>query len=454
MYLTTDELLRATGAKLVRGGDNNFGSVITDSRKLKSGCLFIALKGERFNGEDFAIEAINKDAAGVIVSNDCDPKNIPGSGVVLAVDNTLDAYQKLAGVWRSKFDIPIVAITGSNGKTTTKDLTAAVLSSLGSVLKTASNFNNEIGVPQTLFELNENHRAAVVEIGMRGLNQIRPLAALVRPTIGIVTNVGETHIELLGSIENIARAKAELVESIEPGGAVILNADDENVLAMSARVKPGVKVMTFGLKRDADIKGNNLVTRRASTTFTVDYNGKTYDAEIPIIGRHNVSNALAAIGAAMSLGLNRQEIRAGLMTLATTKMRFEIIDRNGLQLINDAYNASPASMRVAINTTAEIAEGRKIAVLGDMLELGDFAEDIHRSIGSDLAEHGFSVAVTFGRLGRLIAEGARDAGIENIFMANTHEEAANYLRSILAAGDTILFKGSRAMRMEKIIELI
>ena len=179
MYLTTDELLRATGAKLVRGGDNNFGSVITDSRKLKSGCLFIALKGERFNGEDFAIEAINKDAAGVIVSNDCDPKNIPGSGVVLAVDNTLDAYQKLAGVWRSKFDIPIVAITGSNGKTTTKDLTAAVLSSLGSVLKTASNFNNEIGVPQTLFELNENHRAAVVEIGMRGLNQIRPLAALV-----------------------------------------------------------------------------------------------------------------------------------------------------------------------------------------------------------------------------------------------------------------------------------
>ncbi|MBR1579908.1 MAG: UDP-N-acetylmuramoyl-tripeptide--D-alanyl-D-alanine ligase [Selenomonadaceae bacterium] len=454
MYLTTDELLNATDARLVRGGDNNFGSVITDSRKLKSGCLFVALKGDRFNGEDFAIEAINKGAAGVIVSSDCDPKNIPGSGVVLTVDDTLKAYQKLAGVWRSKFDIPIVAITGSNGKTTTKDLTAAVLSSLGAVLKTASNFNNEIGVPQTLFELNENHRAAVIEIGMRGLNQIRPLAALVRPTIGIVTNVGETHIELLGSIENIARAKAELVESIEPGGAVILNADDENVLAMRARVKPGVKVMTFGLKRDADIKGSNLVTRRASTTFTVDYNGKTYDAEIPIIGRHNVSNALAAIGAAVSLGLNRQEIRAGLTTLATTKMRFEIIDRNGLQLINDAYNASPASMRVAINTTAEIAEGRKIAVLGDMLELGELSEDLHRSIGSDLAKHNFSVVVTFGKLGRLIAEGARDAGIENIFMADTHEEAANYLRSILASGDTILFKGSRAMRMEKIIELI
>ena len=444
MYLTTEEVLGATGARLVHGSEHNFESVITDSRKLKSGCLFIALKGDRFNGEDFAIEALNKGAAGVLVSTDCDPKNLPSSGIVMTVDDTLNAYQKLAGAWRNKFDIPIVAITGSNGKTTTKDLTAAVLSSLGSVLKTASNFNNEIGVPQTLFELNENHRAAVIEIGMRGLNQIRPLAALVQPTIGIVTNVGESHIELLGSIENIARAKAELVESIGEGGTVILNADDENVSAMIDRVKPG----------DADIKGSNLVTRRASTTFTIEYNGKNYDAEIPIIGRHNVKNALAAVGAAVSLGLNRAEIRAGLAALATTKMRFESIDRNGLQIINDAYNASPASMRVAISTTADIADGRKIAVLGDMLELGEFAENLHRSIGVDLAKHGFSVVVTFGRLGRLIAEGAREAGIEDVFMTDSHEQAAECLRQLLKAGDTVLFKGSRAMRMENIIALI
>lgn len=454
MHLTIDEILRATGAGLVRGGENIFNAVTTDSRKIAHGSLFVALKGDRFNGEDFAVESIEKGAGGVLVSTDCAPKNIPSTGIVLTVDNTLDAYQKIAGAWRNKFDIPIVAVTGSNGKTTTKDLTAAALSNLGSVLKTNANYNNEIGVPQTLLELNENHRAAVVEIGMRGLNQIAPLAALVRPTIGIVTNVGETHIELLGSIENIALAKAELVEAIEPGGAVILNADDKNVLAMVARVKPGVKVLTFALDRDADVRGSNLITHRASTALTVNYNGNTYDGEVPIIGRHNISNLLAAIAAAISLGLKADAIRAGFTTLATTKMRFEIIDRNGIQIINDAYNASPASMRVAIATTAEITDGRKIAVLGDMLELGERAEKLHRAVGGELAKRGFSVLVTFGKLGKLIAEGARAAGLEQIFTADTHEQAAEYLRGIVHRGDTILFKGSRAMRMERIIELV
>ncbi len=454
MHLTIDEILRAAGARLVRGGDNIFDTVTTDSRKIIHGSLFVALKGDRFNGEDFAVEAIDKGAGGVLVSSDCAPKNIPPRGAVMTVGNTLDAYQKIAGAWRNKFDIPIVAITGSNGKTTTKDLTAAAISPLGPVLKTTANYNNEIGVPKTLLELNENHKAAVIEIGMRGLHQIEPLAALVRPTVGIVTNVGETHIELLGSIENIARAKAELVEAIDPGGAVVLNADDPNVSAMIDRVKPGVRVMTFALDHDADVKGFNIITRRSSTYFAIVYKGVTYDGEIPIIGRHNISNALAAITSAISLGLGADEIRAGFTTLATTKMRFEIIDRNGIQIINDAYNASPASMRVAIATTAEIADGRKIAVLGDMLELGDRAESLHRAVGADLAKRGFNVLVTFGKLGHFIAEGAAAAGVEKIFTADTHEQAAEYLRGIVRDGDTILFKGSRAMRMEKIIELI
>ncbi len=454
MFLTTEEILRAANAKLVRGDENNFSIVTTDSRKITEGSLFIALKGERFNGEEFACEAIGKGAAGVLIGDDCEQKNIPTRGTVFAVEDTLAAYQKLAGAWRDKFNIPIVAITGSSGKTTTKDLTAAALSALGSVLKTSSNYNNEIGVPQTLFELNENHRAAVVEIGMRGLNQIAPLAAIVKPSIGIVTNVGEVHVELLGSIENIARAKSELVESIDACGTVILNADDANVAAMIDRVKPGVKVITYGLECEADIRATNLITRRSSTTFTVKYSNKEYDCEIPILGRHNVSNTLAAIAAGVVLGLHEKELRAGFTTLATTKMRFEIIDRDGLHIINDAYNASPASMRAALRTTAEIASGRKIAVLGDMLELGHLAENLHRSLGEELAKNQFGVLVTYGRLGKLIAEGAREAGIENIFMADSHEEAAEFLRGILTNGDTILFKGSRAMRMEKIIELI
>ena len=432
----------------------SFNDIVTDSRKITEGSLFIALKGEKFNGEDFAIEAIEKGAAGVIVSKDCPEDKLPSSGLVLKVEDTLAAYQSFARVWREKFNIPIVAITGSNGKTTTKDLTAAVLSALGDVQKTSGNFNNEIGVPITLLGINENHKAAVVEIGMRGLGQIEALAKVVKPNIGIVTMVGETHIELLGSIENIARAKRELVEEIKDGGTVILNADDPNVIAMKSHINSGVKLITFGIENEADVKAVKIITDNSSTNFIVSYNGNHYEFEIPMLGKHNVSNALAAISAGIALGLKADEIRNGFARLATTKMRFEIIERNGLHIINDAYNASPASMRAALQTTAEITNGRKIAVLGDMLELGNISEKVHREAGEEVVKNKFDILVTLGKLGKFIAEGAKDSGLEKIFSADTHEEAADYLNKILQKGDTVLFKGSRGMQMEKIIELI
>ncbi|MBR1397453.1 MAG: UDP-N-acetylmuramoyl-tripeptide--D-alanyl-D-alanine ligase [Selenomonadaceae bacterium] len=450
------EIVNATEAEIIRAEDKNitFTEIVTDSRKIVNGSLFIAFKGESFNGEDFAIDAINKGAAGVIVSNDCPNEKVPNNGIVLKVDNTLNAYQKIANAWRMKFDIPVVSITGSNGKTTTKDLTAAVLSSLGKVQKTSGNFNNEIGVPLTLLGIDNNHKSAVVEIGMRGLHQIESLAKIVKPTIGIVTNVGETHIELLGSIENIARAKRELVEAIESGGTVILNADDPNVINMKSYVKPNVRIITFGIKNDADIKAVNIITNPPSTIFTVKIDDKDYDFDIPILGIHNVSNALAAIAAGIAVGLNGEQIRSGFMTLATTKMRFEIVDRNDVQIINDAYNASPASMKAALQTTTEIANGRKIAVLGDMLELGNISERVHREVGEEVVKNKFDILITLGKLGRFIAEGAKSAGLEKIFVADTYEEAANHLHKILLKGDTVLFKGSRGMKMEKIIELI
>ena len=428
-----------------------FESVTTDSRKISNGVLFIALKGEKFNGEDFVEDAFKKGATAAIVSKNF---NREVDGVIIKVEDTLIAYQQIASAWRDRFNIPIIAITGSTGKTTTKDLTAAVLGALGKVLKTSANFNNEIGVPMTLLELNENHKAAVIEIGMRGLGQIESLAKIVKPTIAIVTNINETHIELLGSMENITRAKGELVEAIQSGGTVILNVDNPYTKDLIKLAKPGVKIWTHGIEYDADLKADNVVITNSSTEFDMTCNGEKYHLHMPIIGRHNVSNAMAAIAAGISAGVSIQQARQGLATLVTTKMRFEVIHRDRIIIVNDAYNASPASMRAAIKTVADVYDTRKIAVLGDMFELGDISEKVHREVGEYLAENNFDILITVGKLGKFIAEGAKSSGMKNIFVTDSHEDAAKTLRGLLQHDDVILFKASHGMHMEKIIYLI
>lgn len=449
--LSLAEVAQVTGAEVNSDAEIFFEGVSTDSRKISAGELFVALKGENCNGESFAKDAFKKGAAAVLVSKTA--KRIP-EGIVLKVDDTLEAYRQIAGAWRNRFNIPVVAVTGSNGKTTTKDLTAAALDALGHVQKTSGNFNNEVGVPMTLLELNDKHKAAVVEIGMRGLGQIESLAEVVRPTIGIITNVSETHIEILGSIENIAKAKGELVEAIQEGGTIILNADNQYTLAMKNLVRDGVRVLTYSLDKDADFIAKNILIGNVSTEFTLSFKGKEYDFEIPMLGRHNVSNALAAIAAGYAVGLTVPEVQRGFSTLTTTKMRYEVIRRDGLTIINDAYNASPASMRAAIKTTAEVYDGRLIAVLGDMLELGNISERVHRELGAELVENKFDTLITLGELGKFIAAGALDAGLKNIYSFDTHEAAAKKILELVRDGDTILFKASHVMHMEKIIELI
>lgn len=449
--LSLKEIAQVTGAEINSDAEIFFERVTTDSRKVSSGALFVALKGENFNGEDFTADAFKKGAAGVLVSKAFD-KNL--DGVIIKVDDTLTAYRQIAGVWRDRFDIPIVAVTGSNGKTTTKDLAAAALNGLGNVLKTSGNFNNEVGVPMTLLTLRDTHKAAVVEIGMRGLGQIESLAEIVKPTIGIVTNVSEAHIELLGSIENIARAKGELVEAIKSGGTIILNADNQHTAAMKNIVRDGVRILTYSLDKDADFIAKDILIGSVSTEFTLSFRGKEYDFEIPMLGRHNVSNALAAIAAGYACGLTVPQVQRGFSTLTTTKMRYEVIRRDGLTIINDAYNASPASMRAAIRTTSEVYDGRLIAVLGDMLELGNISEQVHREIGAELVENKFDTLITLGELGKFIAAGARDAGLKNVYTFDTHEDAAKKILELVRDGDMILFKASHVMHMEKIIELI
>ena len=461
MAMTWDEVLAATDAEVHSGklrGNDTIPHITTDTRKIAAGDLFIALRGENFDGADFAADALHKGAAAVLVNAPLSAsvqKDLKKEkGTVLTVPDTLKAYQEIAHAWRMKFDIPVVAITGSNGKTTTKDLTAAVLSGRGAVCRTAANYNNEVGLPLTLLGITEDDTAAVVEIGMRGLGQIAALAPVAAPNIGIVTNVCEVHMELLGSIENIAKAKAELVEAIPAGGTVLLNADDERVAAMRSMAADGVRVLTYGLGADADIRAEALRLAAGGSQFMVTWGNERHDYSIPLAGRHNVSNALAALAAGFVLGCTPQEMQAGLRTLTPTKMRYEVHEIGARRFINDAYNASPSSMCAAIETTASLYHGRRIAVLGDMLELGVAAEEAHREIGKRVAELGFAALVTYGEQARWMHKAAEAAGCSVCYHAESHEAAAKYLREMLVDGDTVLFKGSRGMKMEQIIALL
>ena len=453
---TIDQVVEATRASVLECGKDSFKDIVTDTRKITLGCLFVALKGERFNGESFVAEAVLKGASGVLVSSDYKPDKELGATVFKAESDTQSAYQLLAAWWRRQFDIPVIAITGSNGKTTTKDLTAAVLSSRLKVLKTQANFNNEIGLPLTLLQLNEEHEAAVVEIGMRGLNQISALAPVAEPDIGIITNVGETHMEILGSIENIAKAKSEMAEAIKPGGTVIINSDNPYTAAMSEKVQPGVRVITFGIENDADVKACDIESGGNTTIFKcrLGKSGVMEEYTLPMAGRHNVYNALAAIAAGWALKLASQEIKQGLQGLEMTGMRFEFQKAGSYTVINDAYNASPMSMAAALSTLPEVVKGRYAVVLGDMLELGEVSKEAHFAAGRQAASSGAFALVAFGSLARDIAAGASAAGMKSVYTADSHHEVANILHEILSAGDTVLLKGSRGMKMEKIIDLL
>ncbi|MCE5287597.1 MAG: UDP-N-acetylmuramoyl-tripeptide--D-alanyl-D-alanine ligase [Pelosinus sp.] len=447
---TINEVYEALGGscKIINKTERIFTGISTDTRSIQSGDLFIALKGERFDGHDYLPTALENGAAGVMVCRE--DLNIPEEVVKIVVDDTLNGFQQLARLHRQRFDIPLIAITGSNGKTSTKDMLAAVLSAKYKVLKTEANFNNEIGLPQTLLNLNQSHQVAVVEMGMRGPGQIQALAEIALPNIGVITNVGETHIELLGSVENIAKAKAELAEAIGKSGLVVLNADDKHVKAMENMTE--AKIVAYGLKA-GDIRAENIVLDSSGVTFDCQSVKGSFPVFVPVVGKHNVYNALAAIAVALELGLSCEKITAGFKGYKASGMRLSIESKGAYTVINDAYNASPLSMSAAIDTLVEVAPGRKIAVLGDMLELGSIAPEAHRRIGRKLAQQKIDVVVTVGVLAELIADSAREYGLKSVAACRTHESAIENLQKMLQPGDTILVKGSRGMKMENIIEM-
>ncbi|WP_418790569.1 UDP-N-acetylmuramoyl-tripeptide--D-alanyl-D-alanine ligase [Phosphitispora sp. TUW77] len=431
-----------------------FKQVSTDTRQINEGDLFIALVGERFDAHNFIDSAISQKAAGVIVSREVDTG--AWHGPVILVRDTLKALQDLAAHNRSQFRGLVIGVTGSNGKTTTKDLIAAVLEQRYAVLKTEGNLNNHIGLPLTLLKMDDNYGAAVLEMGMRGLGEIDLLAGIVKPDGAVITNIGETHLERLGSVANIARAKGEILDHIEIEGFAVLNGDDPLVRDQAGRCKG--RVVFYGTNGDMPFTAQDIRSPEGrSISFTALTPEGEIDLDLHVPGRHNVLNALAAVCVGFEAGVSLSEIKNGLMNARLTSMRLSIIEGARATVIDDSYNANPVSVKAALEILAEMGrDKRKIAILGDMYELGTRVYEGHREVGETAADRQVEVLVTVGELAREIALGA--ALTENppaeIISFNTAGETREILAKVVRKGDVVLVKGSRGVKMESIVEYL
>ncbi len=446
------ELAEAVEGKLLWGDpDRVFSGVTTDSRKVAAGNLFIPLIGEKFDGHDYIEQCCNNGAAVCLTQKPVPEKQ--GCTAIL-VGDTAKALRDLAAWHRNKYDIPVVGITGSVGKTSTKDMMACVLSKKYEVLKTQGNFNNEIGLPLTLLNLEARHEAAVIEMGMSGFGEISRLTAVAQPQIAVITNIGVSHIEKLGSQRGILRAKLEILEGLKPGGAVVLNGDDPLLREQSGKL--GFKTIYYGMEQSSDYTaGAYKSLGEAGTCFNISLEGREYVVKVPVPGIHNVYNALAAIAVGIEMNIPMDTIIDGIGGYSPGNMRQNIITYNGMKIINDAYNASPQSVQASINVLEELASGsRSIAVLGDMLEMGTMSEELHYSVGSFIKDKKLDYLVTVGMDSENISRAVTDSGNKSIktrHFADT-AQALEYILGIIGRGDYILIKGSRGMKMEQIAE--
>jgi UDP-N-acetylmuramoyl-tripeptide--D-alanyl-D-alanine ligase len=463
IQLTIAEILEATGGGLLKGSpDASVSGISTDSRKAGPGYLFVPLKGERYDGHDFIQGAFEAGAAAVLtergtadVSGASAGEDAYGGKILIKVDNTLKALQDIAAYYRNRFSIPFVGITGSVGKTSTKDMVACALGARYNVLKNEGNLNNEIGVPLTIFRLEDSHEAAVVEMGMSGFGEIRVLTGIVRPKVGIITNIGMSHIEKLGTRQNILKAKLELLEGLQPDGLLILNGDD--VMLSGVKELLNVRTVSYGLEEGVDYQAYNVRSRGENgIDFGITLCGREYNVHLPTPGVHNVYNALAALAAGHELGIDVQELIEGIAAYSPGSMRLNIIKANGITIINDAYNASPQSVKAAIDVLDELGADRRIAVLGDMLELGEWSADAHLETGHNTAGSRTDLLITVGAAAADIARGAVEAGFppEDAVMKSSNQDALDYLKSIVRQGDAVLVKGSRGMTLEKVYDLL
>lgn len=445
---TVKELIEITGGNLIQGQiDDSISSFHFDSRMIEKKSLFIALTEGVRDGHDFIQAAINKGAIAVLISHQKFKKEEVSGVSIILVEDTKVAFVSISSAYRKQLDLPFIAITGSNGKTTTKDITAHILSYKLNVFKTYKSYNGQLGLPLSLLQITKENEVAVLELGMNHAGEIDFLARLVKPTISIITNIGDSHIEFLGSRENIAKAKGELLPHTDPSKYILLNQDDELVLSQAHRYTG--KVFTFSTQSTADVYATTIQSLDQGTSFTLHLGNSSVSCFIPMFGHHNVSNLLPGAFIAYELGFTLQEIADSLLSLTISDMRFQIIPGpNGSMLINDAYNASPTSIKAACETFLHIYPHRKkVIVLGDVLELGEKADTLHLEVGLSLKGKD-AILITVGEKAELISKEA--GGKHFATKAEAVEELAQYLNQDYA----LLFKASRGMQFEEIIEVI
>ncbi len=433
-----------------------FGRVTTDSRDVQPGDLFFALVGEKFDGHNFVVKAVESGAKGVVISKDMD---VPKGAVKLLVEDTLKAYQALAAAYRKKKkNLKVIGITGSNGKTSTKDILAHCLSTRYKVVKTQANFNNEIGLPKTVLEIQDDTEIAIVEMGMRGLNQIRELCYIARPESALITNVGVSHIEILGSREKIANAKREILEGLNCDGYAVLNGDDVYTRKMGEECM--AQPIYFGMQDSNDYYATDLLMNPDGTDFVCHerISGHKVGVHLPLLGIHNVYNVLAAIAMAVCYGVDMVTSANALGSVQLTERRLQIIKRGDVTFIDDSYNANPHSMRAALETLKMVKDGsekkyrcRSIAVLADMLELGEITQKAHEEIGLMCKDTGMDYLITYGENAKNIYWEAKKAGVKAQLCDNV-KQAYECLAHIVRSGDVVLLKGSHSMEVNKVLD--
>ena len=454
------DCLNAIEGQLLQGDpDCLFRGVSINSRTVSRGALFVCIKGERFDGHDFLADVIDKEAQGIVLS---DPKKLPdktgqavGKPFVIQVPDTLKALQDLAGFQKKRFPFKVVAVTGTNGKSTTKEMIASILETRFKTLKTQDNLNNHIGLPLTLLEREPSHEVGVLEMGMSAVGEIKRLAEIAQPDIGVITNISEGHLVQLKSLKDIQSAKGELFDSLTEKGTAIVNADDPLVLELARSLR--ARTVTFGIDQPANVRASEIESKdNLGFQFKVKLFDKTLSIRLPYLGYCNIYNTLAALATGYSLGIQEETMSRGLENYQHMSQRNEQVRHKGIDLINDAYNANPRSMTEALKTLDNFkTQGRRIFVIGDMLELGDRSIPAHKNLGEEIAQSKANILVTVGKLAGLSAKSAQTLAGEKIQILEftDHQEAAEFLIQEARSGDCVMFKGSRGTAMEKILQI-
>ena len=445
MELSLKEVLEATEGKVIVEGKKDFNKICIDTRKIEANNIYLAINGERFNGNKFVLDAFEKGASIAIVDEVLfDVEGLKDSGTVIKVENSEKALLDLASFYRKKLGIKVVGVTGSCGKTSTKDLIAAFLSDKYKVFKTKGNFNNQIGLPLMILELDSSYDVAVLEMGMSNLGEIDLLANCARPDIAVITNIGLSHIENLKTQDNILKAKSEIFNYFDESNTLIINGEDSNLLKIKNKC---FEILRIGYNHEYDVYAFNIILKEDNTSFTVKAEDDEFIFEIPMAGKHNVLNSMLAIAVAKKLNVSFPEMEKGIKNLEATSMRLQVIKKENFTIINDCYNASPDSMKSSIDVLNSYKDGRKIAILGTMNELGDESINAHTDIGH-YAKEKVDLLIAIGQYKDCYRKGYT---LDNIVTFESKEEFISNLNSIIKRDDVILVKASRGMKFEEIV---